>query len=68
MLLATVLVRADHAALKHGEETLQRVMAAGKKRLARLFEGWTKSEIEELTVSMSKLADALKTEMENNRE
>lgn len=51
-----------------GDETLQRVMAAGKKRLARLLAGWTKPEIEELNVSMSKLADALRAEMENNRE
>jgi hypothetical protein len=43
-------------------------MAAGKKRLARLFVGWTRHEIEELTVSMSKLADALKVEMETNRD
>lgn len=61
--------RAKRVALTaNGDETLQRVMAAGKKRLGRLVDGWTQQEIEELTVSMSKLADALKVEMENNRE
>ncbi len=61
--------RAKRVALTpSGDETLQRVMAAGKKRLGRLFVGWTKQEIEELTGSMGKLADALRVEMESNRE
>jgi DNA-binding MarR family transcriptional regulator len=51
-----------------GDETLQRVMQAGKNRLAKLFSGWTKQEIEDLTVSMGKLAEALKKEMESNRD
>jgi DNA-binding MarR family transcriptional regulator len=50
-----------------GDQTLQRVMAAGKKRLARLFVGWTKEEIETLSALMSKLANAFQGEMGNIR-
>jgi DNA-binding MarR family transcriptional regulator len=58
--------RAKRVALTpNGDETLQRVMDAGKKRLARLFVGWTRQEIEELNASMSKLADAFQVEMES---
>jgi DNA-binding MarR family transcriptional regulator len=51
-----------------GDETLARVMQAGKNRLAKLFEGWTQQEIDELTTSMGKLATALTREMESYRE
>ncbi|MCU1363002.1 MAG: putative MarR-family transcriptional regulator [Acidimicrobiaceae bacterium] len=61
--------RAKRVALTaSGDETLQRVLAAGKNRLGRLLADWTRPEIEELTLSMGKFADALKKEMESNRE
>jgi DNA-binding MarR family transcriptional regulator len=61
--------RAKRVALTtSGAETLKRVMQAGKIRLAKLFEGWTKKEIEELSASMGKLAEALKKEMETPRD
>jgi DNA-binding MarR family transcriptional regulator len=61
--------RAKRVALTpSGDQTLQRVKEAGKERLVRLLDGWTKEEIEELTTSLGKLAGALTKEMESNRD
>jgi DNA-binding MarR family transcriptional regulator len=61
--------RAKRVALTpSGNQTLQRIKEAGKERIVRLLEGWSKEEIEELTSSLGKFAVALTKEMENNRE
>jgi DNA-binding MarR family transcriptional regulator len=51
-----------------GEETMQLVLAAHKKRLARLFHGWTSEELQNFSSSMGRFADALTTEMEIDRD
>jgi DNA-binding MarR family transcriptional regulator len=61
--------RAKRVALTpSGNLTLQRIKEAGKERIVRLLDGWSKEEIEELTSSLGKFAVALTKEMENNRE
>jgi len=51
-----------------GKETLQLVRAAHMRRLARLFEGWTKEELRDFSTSMGRFAEALTIEMENYRD
>ncbi|MHB8379886.1 MAG: MarR family transcriptional regulator [Acidimicrobiales bacterium] len=51
-----------------GEETLQLVLRAHKKRLARLFDDWTAEELKRFGISMSRFAEALTKDMENVRD
>jgi DNA-binding MarR family transcriptional regulator len=51
-----------------GEETLQLVLMAHKKRLARLFDGWTAEELASFSSSMSRFAEVLTKDMENYRD
>lgn len=51
-----------------GEATLQLVLKAHKKRLARLFDSWTKEELRSFSSSMGRFAEALTDEMENERD
>jgi DNA-binding MarR family transcriptional regulator len=51
-----------------GGKTLERIMLAGNRRLARLFEGWTKDEATIFSSSLEKFALALTNEMENDRD
>ena len=51
-----------------GEETLQLVLKAHKKRLARLFDDWTAEELRAFSSSMAKFAEALTKDMENYRD
>src|SRR5665213_216465 len=51
-----------------GEETLQLVLAAHKRRLARLFAKWTAEELRSFASSMSRFAEVLTRDMENDRD
>lgn len=51
-----------------GEATLALVLAAHKKRLARLFDGWTKEELRSFSSSMGRFAETLTNEMEMYRD
>jgi DNA-binding MarR family transcriptional regulator len=51
-----------------GEETLQLVLAAHKRRLARLFADWTAEELRSFASSMSRFAEVLTKDMENDRD
>ncbi|HUY16160.1 MAG TPA: MarR family transcriptional regulator [Acidimicrobiales bacterium] len=51
-----------------GEETLQLVRQAHKKRLARLFDEWTAEDLRTFGVSMSRFAEALTKDMESYRD
>jgi DNA-binding MarR family transcriptional regulator len=51
-----------------GEETLQLVLAAHKRRLARLFADWTAEELRSFASSMSRFAEVLTRDMENDRD
>ena len=51
-----------------GEETLQLVLKAHKKQLARLLEDWTADELRTFSSSMNKFAEALTKDMENYRD
>jgi len=53
---------------KSGEKTIERIMQALDRRLARLFEGWTKEEVTKFASSLERFAHALTTEMENDRD
>jgi DNA-binding MarR family transcriptional regulator len=51
-----------------GEETLERVLDARRKRLARLFDGWTSKELRSFSASLSRFAEILTSEMEIYRD
>jgi DNA-binding MarR family transcriptional regulator len=51
-----------------GEETLQLVLQAHKRRLAQLFDDWTAEELQTFGVSMSRFAETLTKDMENYRD
>jgi DNA-binding MarR family transcriptional regulator len=51
-----------------GEETLELVLNAHKKRLARLFDDWTQEDLQSFSLSMGRFADALTNEMEMYRD
>lgn len=51
-----------------GEATLQLVLNAHKKRLARLFDEWTAEELQSFSSSLGSFAEALTKDMENYRD
>lgn len=51
-----------------GEDTLERVLDARRKRLARLFGGWTHKELRSFSSSLSRFAEILTNEMEIYRD
>jgi DNA-binding MarR family transcriptional regulator len=53
---------------KAGEKTIDRIMLAVNHRFARLFEGWSDKELASFTLSLDKFAQAVRTEMENDRD
>jgi DNA-binding MarR family transcriptional regulator len=53
---------------KSGEKTIDRIMLAVNHRFARLFEGWGEKEIASFSLSLDKFAQAVRNEMENDRD
>jgi DNA-binding MarR family transcriptional regulator len=53
---------------KSGEKTIDRIMLAVNHRFARLFEGWSEKEITSFSLSLDKFAQAIRNEMENDRD
>ncbi len=53
---------------KSGEKTIDRIMLAVNHRFARLFEGWSEKEIATFSLSLDKFAQAVRNEMENDRD
>ena len=53
---------------RSGEKTIDRMFAAVNNRLARLFADWTVEELMPFVASLERFAQALTTEMENDRD
>jgi DNA-binding MarR family transcriptional regulator len=53
---------------KSGEKTIDRIMLAVNHRFARLFEGWSEEDVASFAVSLDKFAQAIRNEMENERD
>ncbi len=53
---------------RSGEKAIDQVLAAMNQRLARLFHGWTSEELTGFVESLERFAQALTTEMENDRD
>jgi DNA-binding MarR family transcriptional regulator len=53
---------------RSGEKIIERIMLAVNHRLTRLFEGWSKEEVNVFSSSLEKFALALTKEMENDRD
>lgn len=53
---------------RSGEKTIDRMLSALNKRLARLFEGWESDELSTFVISLERFAESLTTEMENDRD
>ncbi len=51
-----------------GDKTIDRLLAALHKRLARLFAGWTSEEVAPFVDSLERFAQSLTNEMENDRD
>jgi DNA-binding MarR family transcriptional regulator len=53
---------------RSGEKTIERMVAAVNKRLARLFTDWTSDELTPFVASLERFAKSLTNEMENDRD
>lgn len=51
-----------------GDETIERMLAAIHKRLARLFTDWTNEELTSFVASLERFATSLTDEVENDRD
>jgi DNA-binding MarR family transcriptional regulator len=53
---------------RSGEKTIERMLSAIHKRLARLFTDWTSEELTPFVASLERFATSLTNEMENDRD
>jgi DNA-binding MarR family transcriptional regulator len=53
---------------RSGEKTIERMLAAINKRLARLFNDWTSEELTSFVASLGRFATSLTNEMEIDRD